>query len=39
MFMRIVGLGGDECCDKGVKVLCDEEVRDMCDEKFNGTVE
>jgi hypothetical protein len=37
--MRIVGLGGDECCDNEVRVLCDEEVRDMCDEKFNGTVE
>jgi hypothetical protein len=37
--MRIVGLGDDEYCDKGVRVLCDEEVRDMSDEKFNGTVE
>ncbi len=31
--------GGDECCDKEVRVLCDEEVRDMCDEKSKGTVE
>ncbi len=37
--MRIIGLGGDECCNKEVRVLCDEEVRDICGEKIKGTVE